>query len=68
MESKNICVPINAPPTPTAFGKPKNNGLFDTSLAAKTVTVIAAIKPIEEKATENSNPKILRDSEIIQKD
>ena len=51
-----------------AFGKPKNNGLFDTSLAAKTVTVIAAIKPIEEKATENSNPKILRDSEIIQKD
>ena len=40
---------MTAPPTPTAFGKPTKSGLLETSLAASTVTVIEAIKPIDEK-------------------
>jgi hypothetical protein len=50
----NICVPITAPATPTAFGKPIKYGLDETSLAAKTVIVTAAINPVEEKATESN--------------
>ena len=62
---KNIWVPRNAPPTPTALGNPKNKGLFDTSLAAKTVTVIAAMNPIDEKPTDNKRPIIFLLSECI---
>ena len=58
-------MPRNAPPTPTAFGKPKNNGLFETSLAARTVTVIAAIKPIDENPTESRSPSIFLISENL---
>ena len=54
----NICVPITAPPTPTAFGNPIRYGLEETSLAAKTVIVTAAMKPVEENATESNRWKI----------
>ena len=50
---------MTAPPTPTAFGKPTKSGLLETSLAASTVTVIEAIKPIEEKATDKRRLDIL---------
>ena len=64
----NICVPIIAPPTPTAFGNPTKYGLEETSLAARTVTVTAAIKPIEENATETSKLKIFLISKTIDKE
>jgi hypothetical protein len=41
--------------------------LFDTSLAARTVTVIAAIKPIDEKPTDSKRPNIFLASVIIVK-
>ena len=61
----NIWVPITAPATPTAFGNPIKYGFDETSLAANTVIVTAAINPVEEKATESNKWKIFFTSEII---
>lgn len=62
---KIIRVPKTAPATPTAFGNPRKRGLLDTSRAARVVTVIAAINPMEEKATDSKRLEILLRSLIM---
>ena len=64
----NICVPITAPPTPTALGNPIRYGFEVTSRAANTVIVTAAINPVDENATESKRWNIFLISKTTDKE